>query len=405
MAEAGPGVLGERRGGVRVISLVAAAHFMSHVYNLALPPLFPVLKDVFDTSYTGLGLAMSAFAIATAAGQIPVGFLVDRIGAKRMLLLGLILQAGAVGLISLAPSYWALLALFTVAGLAHTVYHPADYAILSATVAESRLGRAFSIHAFSGNLGGAVVPAIMVALTALWSWRSAFLAIGAIGIVVALVLWSERATLPQMATVPLSKDLKPRSIRDGLAFLFSFPILLCFLFYVIIAMGTGGIRMFSVAAIVELHDAPLAIANGALTGFLLGTAGGVLIGGLIADRFGARTATAVIGLLTAAMLIAVAGGASLSIAGMIAVLTAAGIARGLVQATRDLMVYSATPAGAHGKVFAFVSSGSSFGNAVMPIAFGVILDQGGASWVFYGAALTIVIALLTFAGARRAVRV
>jgi len=49
---------------IRVLSLVGTAHFMSHVYYLALPPLFPLLVKEFDTSYTALGFLLTAFALA-----------------------------------------------------------------------------------------------------------------------------------------------------------------------------------------------------------------------------------------------------------------------------------------------------------------------------------------------------
>ncbi len=59
------------------------------------------------------------------------------------------------------------------AGLAFSVYHPADYAIISSAVDESRLGRAFSLHAVTGNLGSAAAPLVMVALVTFFGVRRA----------------------------------------------------------------------------------------------------------------------------------------------------------------------------------------------------------------------------------------
>ena len=52
------------------------------------------------------------------------------------------------------------------AGLANCVYHPADYAILTDSIAEDRIGRAFSIHTFAGFVGGAIAPPLLLGLAA-----------------------------------------------------------------------------------------------------------------------------------------------------------------------------------------------------------------------------------------------
>ena len=124
----------------KVIALVCVPHMLSHAYFLVLPPLFPVLKDAFGVSYTELGLALSVFGLAAGLGQIPVGFLVDRIGGRTLLVVGMAVQGSAIAMIGLCESYWQVTLLCGLAGAAHTVYHPADYAILTATVTESRLG-------------------------------------------------------------------------------------------------------------------------------------------------------------------------------------------------------------------------------------------------------------------------
>jgi len=66
----------------KVIALVCIPHMMSHAYFLVLPTLFPLLKTALDLSYTDLGLALTAFGLAAGFGQLPVGFLVDRIGGR-----------------------------------------------------------------------------------------------------------------------------------------------------------------------------------------------------------------------------------------------------------------------------------------------------------------------------------
>src|SRR3546814_2654163 len=95
-----------------------------------------------------------------------MGFLVDRIGPRRVLIAGLCLGGLAFVSLGLFPSYKSLLGAAALAGLANSVYHPCDYAILSAGIGSARVGRAFSIHPFSGFIGGAIAPPVLLAIAA-----------------------------------------------------------------------------------------------------------------------------------------------------------------------------------------------------------------------------------------------
>ena len=389
---------------IRVIGLVSGGHFFSHFYFLVLPPLFPLLKAEFGVSYASLGLFLTAASLATMICQTPVGFLVDRFGARWILLGGLLLHSVAITAIGFTSSYWAILVLFMVAGVANTVYHPADYAILNARVTPHRLGRAFSIHTFSGNIAWAIAPAAMVSLTALWDWRTAVILAGLAGVVTAAVLAIRGADLVDRdvvqendrATLPSTSEAAPP--LSGIQLLLSPPILMAFLFFMFIAMGTGAVRVFSVAALVAIYDTPLEVANGVLTGFLGGAAAGILVGGLLVDKVGKPELTAIVGFLVGAALLAAAGTFSLPIAGMAAVLTGAGFVTGIVQPSRDLLVRRVTPPGSVGKVFAFVSTGLALGGVLMPIAFGWLMDHADPRWVFWLSAIIILLTVLTVGG-------
>src|ERR1041385_3556964 len=160
---------------VRIISLVCSAHFVSHFYILVLPPLFPFIREFYGVSYTELGFALTAFNVTTALCQTPAGFLVDRIGARIVLVSGLVLGAACLAVVGLVPSFWLMVAMFALFGVSNGVYHPADYAILSQLVSIERAPQAFSTHIFAGFLGTAVTPATMLILQQLLRWQGAFL--------------------------------------------------------------------------------------------------------------------------------------------------------------------------------------------------------------------------------------
>ncbi|HEY9568421.1 MAG TPA: MFS transporter, partial [Thalassobaculum sp.] len=159
----------------RAIGLVTSAHFLSHFYQLVLPPLFPIMAEVYGLSFLQLGVIMTVASVSTGLAQTPVGFLVDRIGARSLLIGGLALYAVATAGFGLTGNYWLMLVLAALGGLGNAVFHPADFSILSASVDKSRLGRAFSYHAVSGNLGWAAAPIVMIALAQLFGLQAAFL--------------------------------------------------------------------------------------------------------------------------------------------------------------------------------------------------------------------------------------
>src|SRR5262245_34211206 len=118
----------------KAVALVSTAHFISHYHLLLLPPVFELVRTEYGASYGEIALALTVFNVVSAVLQAPAGFVVDRLGGRSMLTAGLLLATAAIAAAALLPSYWMLLVAYGFLGLANTVYHPADYSILSATV-------------------------------------------------------------------------------------------------------------------------------------------------------------------------------------------------------------------------------------------------------------------------------
>jgi MFS transporter, FSR family, fosmidomycin resistance protein len=390
----------------RIIPLVCAAHFVSHFYILVLPPLFPFIREFYGVSYTQLGLALTVFNITTALCQTPAGFLVDRIGPRTVLVSGLVLGAACLAIVGAIPSFWLMVAMFALLGVANGVYHPADYAILSQLVSNERAGQAFSIHIFAGFLGTAVTPATMLILQQILGWQGAFLAASVAGLLVAMLFVAQPAALfeaPPKAVRPPSE--RPKDDKAGWSLLLSAPILLNLLFFVMITFSTTGIQNYSVVALGEAYGTPLSIASGALTANLLLSALGVLAGGVLAARTSRHEWVAAGSFAGIAVTGVIIGTFDLNVALLFVVMSLNGFVNGLMQPSRDMLVRAVTPDGQFGKVFGFVTTGFNIGGIISPLMFGYVMDAGHPRWVFFMVGALSVLAILTivpsFARARR----
>lgn len=382
----------------RIVGLIGVGHFFSHFVMLCLPPLFLLMKPALGVGYTELGAIVAAMAVTTAVGQIPMGFLVDRIGGRAMLILGLSLMGFSLICIQFTSSYWALLGLFAVIGLGNSVFHPADYAILSARLDPSVFGRAVSIHSLTGYLGWAGAALVMLPLGNALGWRTALVVIGAAGllVVVAMLLGAryldDRAVAKERAK---NQTTATDDLRDGIKLMLSPPILMMFLFFAMTASATSGLMAFSIPATVGLHGIDEVLAGSILTAHLVAGAVGVLIGGWLADRTRQHNfvaGLAIIGMAVSVMVLAYAG------IGMVGVITAmlfGGLFYGISSPSRDVLIKRGTPAGSEGVTFGFTSTGMSIGNFVGPLTCGWIMDRGDPALVFVVLAATIGLSIIT----------
>jgi FSR family fosmidomycin resistance protein-like MFS transporter len=386
---------------VRVIGLIGAAHLVSHFLQLTLPPLFPLLRSEFDVSWVALGVISSVFYGVSGVAQTVAGFFVDRFGARRVLLAGTTLFGVAIALAGLAPSYWVLLPIAALAGLGNSVFHPADYSILNASVDARRIARAYSVHAVSGNLGWVLAPVVVGTVTHLAGWRVALVAAGGLALVATAVI--ARQTRGLGAPVPPAARAEGAGLAADLRVLLAVPILMAFGYFALLTASTTGIQTFVVPALGAIYHAPLALATGALTVYLFGNATGVLTGGVLADRATRHDLVAAGGVLAAACLMVTLASGAVPLGVIALVMAATGFAMGVTAPSRDMLVRAATPRGSSGKVFGFVYSGLDLGSLVAPPVYGWLLDRGEPRAMFVVIAAVMLVMIVTVVQVRRQV--
>ncbi|MFP6714497.1 MAG: MFS transporter [Alphaproteobacteria bacterium] len=377
----------------KVVGLVSTGHFLSHFYMLLIPPLFPLLKDEFGIGFTELGITITVFSLVTGLTQAPVGFLVDRFGARKILLCGLLLESAAFIWIGLSPSYWMLLAMMGVAGLANAVYHPANYAILNASVQSGRIGQAFSIHTAAGMLGNAVAPVTMVLLLSVTDWKTGLIVCGVTGGLASVLIAANAGALQETASQTEIKQ--PSTARSGLRLLFSQPILLGALFFLCIGVAGHGVSAFGVATLTVIHEITVTEAATILSAYLFASPIGVLCGGWIADRIRHHHLFAGVCFVAIALAFFTMAGLSMRLEVIAFVFVIAGFFSGVVSPSRDMLIRSLAPPTEMGKVFGFVSTGFNVAGIIAPPLFGYILDHHNPSAVFWTVGAVSLLTVLT----------
>lgn len=381
-----------------IIALVALAHGSSHFFQLVLPPLFLFLVDEFEVGYTALGAVMTLFFVVSGCGQPLAGFLVDRFGARRLLLFGLGIYVVAVVALAAVNAFWMFYVVMAIAALGNCVFHPADYTVLAASVPQSHMGRAFSIHTLGGNIGWAVAPALMLLVAGFAGWRVALYTAGMIGALVWLALWINRDLLRD--ETPSNDGDTHRPLMNATV-LFSPSVVLCFAYFTLLSAGLIAVQNFIAPILTAVHAMPLALAGAALTAFLLGASAGVVAGGIAADRSSHHAGIIAGGLAGCAILIVGIAYAPAVAAVLIVMLAFAGFLSGMTSPSRDLLVRAAAPPGATGRVFGFVYSGLDVGSAFAPVSVGLMLDHGHPRAAIWAIAAMFLFSIFTVVAIRR----
>ena len=364
---------------VRIISLIAIGHAVSHFMQLVLAPLFPMMREELGVSYAVLGSVLMVFFTVSALLQPLAGFVVDRFGGRNVLLGGLALMVVGALMMSFAHGPAMLFAAAVVSGTGNCVFHPADFSILNGTVTQKRLGHAFSTHGVAGMLGYAAAPVFSAALGSAYGWHNALLAAAGLVFLVLVLIGANAKLFVVHAEATKKRDSGPVDARVLLAI----PVMMCFAFFTLHAAGLGALQQFGVSAMKEFFNVGTGLASSALTAYILGSAAGMLAGGFVTSRFTRydRVAASGFGIASVNALVIALGiipGAALPV-----ILAVSGLAIGLTYPSRDLIVRAATPPGATGRVFGFVYSGLDLGSLATPVLCGWLMDHGHPQGIFY----------------------
>ena len=374
-----------------VIGLVGMAHLISHFSQLLLAPLFPWLKTEFNVSYAELGFLMTVFFVVSCGVQAASGFVVDKLGPRPVLIVGLALIGVAAFGYALSTSYWMLAGAAVIGGIGNGVFHPVNYTLLNRKVSAPRLGHAYSFHGITGSLGWALAPALLVPLAFAYSWRVALMAAGVLAFAVLAVVLVNGSKLLLPKAQPLHPNAAAAGSDGALDFMKIPAVWMCFAFFFWYAAVLSVIQTFAPTAAQRIHDVPVTLVAMCLTIYMLGSAGGMVLGGFLAAD--AHRCERIVGLgfsiaAALALLLAVGNLAAWTVPVLFGLM---GFASGMAGPSRDLLVKRSTPDNASGRVYGVVYAGLDIGQAIAPLLFGLLMDNGQYRSVLLGLVLLQVV--------------
>jgi MFS family permease len=327
----------------------------------------------------GLGAAVAVYYAAMAAASVHLGRAVDRIGALRAMRVSAVAAAVAtLGIAALARSWVVLAALLAVGGTAGALGQPSANRLLSRRVPAHRLATAFGLKQaappIASLLAGLSVPSIGVLL----GWRAAFVAAGAVAVVLAVAVGPPTGTVRQAAAERDRRRLGDRPTLLALGFGLGFAF----------AANSSILAFYVVAAVDAGTPEPRAGLYYALASLAAIVSRVVL--GVAVDRWPIRP------LLLCACLMAFGGVAAAGLAAPSATVMAAALPVALVGTWGFNSVFwfaavSAYPE-APGRVTGVLAP-AALGGTLGPVAFGAIADTAGYPSAWW------MVALLGLAGA------
>lgn len=384
-AEGGQRASHEPKGPLAVISI---SHGVQHVYLAGLVVAYPFVVETFHVSYATLGLFLGVVGIVG-------GLLQALAGALRGLSARLLLSVQDLGLASstlvcaLAPAFWFFGFGLVLGSFVSWPQHPIGTSVLAEHYPRRR-AYALSWHVAAGSIGTALIPIIAGALIASFGWRVAVGVIaGPLLLGGLLVAWRLRAH--SVPTPSRTEDDEGRGRRRFRELLRRREVVGVLLAGTVAAGGRGlGTLSVFVPAYLRsgLHLAPVTI--GVLfTVLLIGSIGGPVIAGSVADRVGRRRVLLVVYVLGAAAIATfVSVGRSVVVLGVVGLLLGvlAYSESPLLQSVFSDALGSVEQRGAFGYFFAI-----SYGvGSLWTIVLGFVITHAGFHWAFFGMALSFV---------------
>jgi MFS family permease len=356
--------------------------FLNYADRQAIFSVFPLLKTEFGLSDVQLGVVASCFMWMYAVCGPLAGWVSDRISPRLVILGALAFWSLVTAGTALAHGYGALIVFRTMGGLGEAFYFPAAMSLIGAYHGPETRSRAMSLHqssVYAGTIAGGATSAFIAENH---GWRMSFTIFGACGVLLALVLFAflknpagrEFSAVPRQHKTAFFSGV--REVLQGRRTVMMIGVFMGANFVAVIFLTwlpTFLTRKFHMS---------LTNAGWNSTVYLqIASVGGVLLGGVLADRFakkvrGGRQLVQGMGLLCGVPFLFLTGW-SLSVRGLILGMIGFGFFKGIYDANIWASLYDVIPVERRGVTAGIMNSMGWLGGGVAPIAVAGVAERYG----------------------------
>jgi MFS transporter, SHS family, lactate transporter len=372
------------------------AHFGHHLLTGVTNPLLPTIRTAFNLNYSGASYVTLAFALSGGAGQLPSGWLGDRIKPAILIAIGTLGVAAGGILVGLSQTYIMLLVCLVIMGLMTGGYHPAATPLIISSVDPKMRGRVLGIHLVAGNSSFFVAPLIaglVITLIPGWSWHGPYIILAIPTAIFGLIFYiyltqkggklhADAARRKMASENPPQPGFKRR--------------LIAYLCMMILGGGVANsLNSFLTLYMVDqlgASDARAATLISIL--YLPGVFGGPIIGGWISDRIGSVRVVVVTGIISGLVLFALR---SVTLGfGLYAVLFLIGLNMAVRGPVTEVFIMSQTPARNRSTIYGVYYFTMQYTGAVFAPIMAIFIEHFGFKTMYtYAAIITSVVAVVT----------
>ncbi|REJ91883.1 MAG: MFS transporter [Planctomycetota bacterium] len=212
----------------RLVLLVSCAHAMVHTFEHALPAVEQMIGEEFDVGREQTGALGTVWRLPFGLAAMLAGWLADRYGAKRLLLVYLLGCVAASIMAAWSPSLAVLFAAMFLMGCFASIYHPAGLSLISRATTPADRGRALGWHGIFGAVGIAAAPCLasIVFSTGLVGWRGFYLVISGPALLIAVMITQLADGHGEQSVAQPNRSTTDEAVPPGSGFVWSGYLLL-----------------------------------------------------------------------------------------------------------------------------------------------------------------------------------
>jgi FSR family fosmidomycin resistance protein-like MFS transporter len=369
------------------------AHFGHHLLTALPQPLLPAIRSAFGLSIPQSAWVTTTFALAGGAGQLPSGWLADRISPAIMIAIGTVGVAIGGILVGLSQTYAMLLVFLALMGLMTGGYHPSSTPLILSSVEPEKRGRALGLHLLGGNSSFFVSPIIAGVIMGFvgnrwpaWEWKTPFFVMAVPTAIFGIVFYAYLTRHGGMAHVQRARQraAEEKPPQPGYK-----RRLIAYLVMMILAGGAGmsinaflSLYMVDVLKVTEARAATLMSIN-----FLPGVFGGTILGGWISDRIGTVRVIIVTSIISGLLIFGIRS-AALGF-GFYTLLFVMGLNMAIRMPVTEVFIMGQTPARYRATIYGVYYFTMQYTGAIFAPIMGTLIEKYTYGTMFFYSAITV----------------